>query len=623
MPCYSGPPETAGVGLCVQGTATCLADGSGFGPCSGEVTPAQETCGSPADEDCDGLANEEGPDCACAPGSQQSCYSGPPDTLSVGPCTAGVQQCNAVGTGYGPCIGEVTPVPETCNTAADDDCDGATNESGAGCVCTPGMAESCYTGPAGTQGVGVCKTGMHVCDPSGAQWGPCTGEVTPTQDLCGTVMDEDCNGAAMPCVGAATWSKIFATMSAPDEWVGLAADGAGNVIVGLKVGNTIDLGGGPLNGFVLAKLDAAGNHLWSKGLSASGARDMAVDANGNVVITGYFNNVIDLGGGVLFSQGMANDLFVAKYNAAGQHLWSKRFGGNGNDEGESITTDADGNLIITGNIGNQADFGGGQVPFAGSSDYFVLKLDPNGNHVWSKSYGDMSTQLGIRVATDPSKNILLAGGIFGSADFGCGALVASPGGTDAFVAKLTAAGSCVWSKRFGDNPSQYAHAVAADSAGNVLLVGQFIGTVDFGGGPLFSGAENDGFVVKLDPSGTYQWAKHATGASHQGVYDVAIGVGNSVVVTGWFEVTVDFGLGSMVSAGATDMVAARLAPDGTALWQKRFGDAGSQVGYRVAVDSADAVILGGVTSSGAIDFGNGSLSSSDSSGDAVIGKLAP
>jgi hypothetical protein len=192
--CFSGAPEQKNVGLCHAGQQTCDADGSGFGPCEGEVLPTQETCGNPADEDCDGLVNEEGPDCVCTPGDTQPCYSGPPATKGVGPCKAGTQVCNAKGTGWGACAGQVTPVAETCFTGIDDDCDGQINESGSGCACAPGAMVSCYSGPTGTAGVGACKTGKAQCNAQGTALGPCMGDVVPAVEACLSPTDDDCDG---------------------------------------------------------------------------------------------------------------------------------------------------------------------------------------------------------------------------------------------------------------------------------------------------------------------------------------------------------------------------------------------------------------------------------------------
>jgi hypothetical protein len=126
--CYSGPAGTGGVGICRGGQRICAADGSGHGPCMGEVLPSPETCETPADEDCDGEANEEGSGCVCIPNQASPCYDGPSGTLGVGACVPGTHSCNAEGTGFGFCLGQVTPAAESCATPADDDCDGEIDE---------------------------------------------------------------------------------------------------------------------------------------------------------------------------------------------------------------------------------------------------------------------------------------------------------------------------------------------------------------------------------------------------------------------------------------------------------------------------------------------------------------
>jgi hypothetical protein len=193
--CYTGPAGTAGVGPCVAGSKTCNANGLGYGPCLGEVTPGPESCASAVDDDCDGQVNEQDAGCVCAPGAMEPCYSGPPGTAGVGMCTAGSKTCNANGLGYGACMGEVVPAPESCAGAGDEDCDGQANEGGAGCVCVPGATKACYTGPAGTENIGVCKGGQQTCNPNGLGYGACVGEVLPTFDTCGNGLDDDCNGA--------------------------------------------------------------------------------------------------------------------------------------------------------------------------------------------------------------------------------------------------------------------------------------------------------------------------------------------------------------------------------------------------------------------------------------------
>lgn len=138
---------------------------------------------------------------ACAPGAIESCYSGPAGTEGVGPCKAGSRTCLPDGSAFGPCMGEVLPGTESCQNLIDDDCDGLLNESGAGCVCVPNGTSSCYTGPAGTLGVGICAAGITTCNAQGTAWGPCMGEVLPQVENCNTATDDDCNGQAPPCQG--------------------------------------------------------------------------------------------------------------------------------------------------------------------------------------------------------------------------------------------------------------------------------------------------------------------------------------------------------------------------------------------------------------------------------------
>jgi len=142
------------------------------------------------DNDCDGQVDE---DAGGAP-LGRACYTAgvgctetSPGIFScTGPCRAGTQTCS--GGTWGACQGEVGPSPEACD-GADNDCDGATDEDGTGAP----LAQACYTGPAGTEGVGLCHGGTQTC--SGGAWGACQGEVTPQTELCNGA-DDDCNGTS-------------------------------------------------------------------------------------------------------------------------------------------------------------------------------------------------------------------------------------------------------------------------------------------------------------------------------------------------------------------------------------------------------------------------------------------
>ncbi|MHB8419432.1 MAG: MopE-related protein [Myxococcales bacterium] len=178
--CYDGPAGTAGVGLCRGGTEVC--QGGAWSGCNGEVLPASGYCDG-VDHDCDGRPDECS---ACTAGQTQPCYTGPSGTLGVGLCKAGTSSC--ADGGWGSCQGEVTPTSGKCD-GLDHDCDGLPDLCQA---CTPGQVQPCYTGPAGTEGIGICRGGSSTCAANGT-WGPCQGQVLPGTQACDG-KDDTCSG---------------------------------------------------------------------------------------------------------------------------------------------------------------------------------------------------------------------------------------------------------------------------------------------------------------------------------------------------------------------------------------------------------------------------------------------
>ncbi len=142
----------------------------------------------------------------CTTGETMECYSGPAKTVDFGRCRPGTRSCQAGGV-FGDCVGEVHPAEEICN-GQDDDCDGEVDE---GCSCNAGSIQDCYSGPAGTQGVGACTSGLQDCQVDGS-WSTCMGEFTPQAELCNG-LDDDCNGVVDDISGVLLYRLDTATVS--------------------------------------------------------------------------------------------------------------------------------------------------------------------------------------------------------------------------------------------------------------------------------------------------------------------------------------------------------------------------------------------------------------------------
>jgi hypothetical protein len=616
-PCYDGPAGTEGVGLCEAGSRTCAADGSTFGPCEGQVQPAEETCETPADEDCDGQANEGGVGCACNPGSVSACYTGPANTAGVGLCAMGTQTCNSDGLGYGSCLGQILPVSETCNNLTDEDCDGQTNEGGSGCLCVANSFSSCYDGPQALVGVGVCVAGFRQCNALGTAFGPCTGQVLPAPEDCSQLADEDCDGSTPSCNGAVIWSKGIDGTG--DENVpAVTTDGTGHIIVTGSFTGSINLGGstltsaGSLDIFV-AKYAPDGSHVWSVRFGDANAqfpRAVASDADGNILVTGRMSGSVNFGGGPLVSQD--NDVFLVKLTSAGGHVWSKRFGDFGTEDADKVVIDGSGNVIITGSFEWTIDLGGGVLSSAGSADQFLAKFDPNGAPLWSRRYGGSFSEYELRVAVDSSDNLFLTGTFSGSSSGWGGPPSISNGSSDAFVVKLDPDGNHVWTETFSGSGSEAGVNITTDATGDVLILGYTDSTsVDFGGGPLLGDGSLAVFFVKLDTDGNHLWSRR-DGGGVVFFFEVRTDSDGNVHAAGYLYegASVDLGGGPLTSAGLSDVLVLALDDAGNHLWSKRFGGAQSESAASLSIDPAGEVVMVG-SYSFSIDFGDGPLPLAD------------
>lgn len=486
--CYDGPMGTLGVGLCAEGSQTCEASGEAYGACMGAVLPVPEDCQNVADDDCDGLV--------CAPPLWAKLFASVDDDQIAALAADGTSvviaghTTGALDFGNGPLVSAGAEDVVVAKLGVDGlplwtlQLGGAGSEKAYG-VAIDGIGNILVTGEFGSQldiggitltATGTTNTFVAKLGPDGTvQWANAFGVSGNTRpsgvavDSFGRVMVAGtfdgqlyCGGVPIQLCyvskgledgfvvaynggGAVLWRTTMGD-AATQTINAVAADASGNVFITGKTAGTVDLSGpaaSPPQGVTsawLAKLNAIGDGAWVVAPGTSGTsegRALAVDANGNVYVTGDVNGTIDLGAlGQHTSVGLG-DAFYATLSTAGTPLDGRLFGAPSQlTSGQGLAL-VGGGLALTGGTSGDVDFGGGVVPgvSANAANAFVVVLDATFAHRWSRLYGGSGVANGRAVALAPDGGLFFTAAVDGDVDAGLGPLVGL-GGNDVLVARI-------------------------------------------------------------------------------------------------------------------------------------------------------------------------------------------
>jgi len=310
----------------------------------------------------------------------------------------------------------------------------------------------------------------------------------------------------------------------------------GNFLDGIKAGEFDHKAVGSDDLFAVAyDKDGSPQWLWTLGgVDSDGANAVASTPDGGWVIGGSYTASITIGSTTIKSKGQTDALLV-KLAASGDLEWIKSFGGRYKDTIMHVAVDPNGNIYVQGHFADISDWGGKPLKAGGGSDNDVVlaKYDTNGDHVWSKNFGNAFNDVAGGIAVDPAGHVTIVGSFEnkGPISFGEGDSHESLGESDAYIARFTTDGKLEWARTFGAEREDVAWGVAADAAGNTVTTGWFQNSVDFGKGVIASKGNKDVFAVKLDAKGDVVWAQAFGDHDHDQGRGVALDdKGNAVVV---------------------------------------------------------------------------------------------
>ncbi len=325
------------------------------------------------------------------------------------------------------------------------------------------------------------------------------------------------------------WSSVYnGTANDTDIVSSMTVDNQGNVYVtGYSKGSSTG------KDIATIKYNSSGQQIWAVRFNDDNsnkddaANAIAVDASGNVYVTGYTTGLASF-----------KDFITVKYSSSGNLLWSSLYNGLGNDDdlASAITVDGLGNVIVTGY----------SVGLISSEDFLTIKYNSAGSELWINSYDnpDMNDiDIANAMTLDNSGNIYITGFSIGNGS-----------AEDFATVKYNAIGDEQWVRRYNGTGNDYdiTSAIAVDGFGNIIVTGFSEG----------NGSSEDYATVKYDPQGNSLWVKRYNGSSNS--YDISTSVAadaqGNVYVTGY----------SYDDLNSEDYATIKYSPEGNQMWISKY-----------------------------------------------------
>ena len=286
-------------------------------------------------------------------------------------------------------------------------------------------------------------------------------------------------------------------------------------------------------------------------------------------------------------------------------VWATYYGGNGDDQGNAVATDKDGNVYLAGYTYSSDGIasGGFQNTYGDYRDAFLVKFSSSGQRLWATYYGGSGEEYGYAVTVDKDGNIYLAGSTYSSDGIASGGFQnIFAGFIDTFLVKFSSSGQRLWATYYGGSEEEYGTALTTDKDGNVYMAGITKSYYGIASGGFLNTHDyyfEDAFLVKFNSSGQRLWATYYGEYSADYGYAVAVDKDGNVYLAGYTFNSRRIASGGFQNTygGNGDAFLVKFSASGQRLWATYYGGTGGEDGYAVATDKDGNVYLAGSTGS--------------------------
>ncbi|MBO8140214.1 MAG: T9SS C-terminal target domain-containing protein [Thermosipho sp. (in: Bacteria)] len=276
------------------------------------------------------------------------------------------------------------------------------------------------------------------------------------------------------------------------------------------------------------------------------------------------------------------DFWIVKLDDDGNIKWQKALGGSNNELAYSIQQTSDGGYIVAGNTNsNDGDVSGNH----GNFDYWVIKLDNSGNIEWQKALGGSDYEYARSIQQTNDGGYIVAGTAYSND----GDVTGNNVGNCYWVVKLDSNGNIEWQKALGGSSGDWADSIQQTSDGGYIVAGY---TYSNDGDVSGNHGERDFWIVKLDKNGNIEWQKALGGSSGDWAHSIRQTSDGGYIVAGY-----TYSNDGDVSGnhGERDFWIVKLDNNGNIVWQKTLGGSQWDEAYSVQQTSDRGYIVAGIT----------------------------